>query len=102
MLKILLYIVLVICLIVFIKELMELHKKDKEYEKSLGKDDINLYIEKTFGKGKFVIFKSMSDDEGNLRHTIYLPNYEWFKSPQYQWFEVYATNNSFNHIKIEE
>jgi hypothetical protein len=98
----LLFILLILCFVVIVRESMELHKEDKEYEKSIGSEEIKSYIEKTFGKGNFQIFRSLVDEEGKLRHIVYLSKYDWFKTPEYQWFDVYATNNGYKHSKIEE
>jgi hypothetical protein len=32
---------------------------------------------------------------------VYLPKYEWFKSPKYEWYEVYATQSGFKHEAIK-
>jgi hypothetical protein len=102
MAKILLYILLVLCFVVIIRELKELYQKDVEFEKSAGRDEIKQYIDKTFGNGNYKVFKSLLDGEGRLRNIIYLSQYEWFKTPTYQWYDVYATEKGYNHTMIEE
>lgn len=102
MVQILLYILLVLCLFVFINDLKELHKKDIEYLKSIGREEIKQYIEKTFGNENYKIFKSFLDAEGKLRHTIYLSHSEWFKTPEHKWYDIYATNNGYCHELMEE
>jgi hypothetical protein len=104
LLKILVFVLIAITLIflsVFIDGLMELHKQEKEDEKNSVKKGIEGYLQRTFGIGPVKIFKSILEPEGNLRYLIYLPQYEWFKSPKYQWFEVHATHNGFHHSEIE-
>jgi len=90
--------VIILCILInFIEDCVELHKQEIEQFKS----DLLEFLEKTFGKDKFEIFKSSLYDDGILRHIIYVPHYEWFKSPQYQWYEVYATNTDYHFNKIE-
>jgi hypothetical protein len=81
---------------------MELYKKEKEDKKNIIREGMEGYLDQHFGFGTVKVFKSILDAEGNLRYLIYLPRYEWFKSPKYQWFEVYATPNGFHHVKIEK
>jgi hypothetical protein len=99
--NILLYVLLILCFFVFFNDLKEIHKEDIEYLKSIGGEEIKQYIEKTFGKGNFTILKSMVDENGKLGHIIYLPRNEWFKSENYEWYDVYATNNGYSHKKAE-
>ena len=86
----------------FIDGLMKLHKQENADKKSHVKEGMEGYMDQTFGIGSFKIFKSTIDAEGKLRYLVYLPKYEWFKSPEYQWYEVYATNSGFVHIEIKE
>lgn len=104
MLKLLIFVLLAITLIllsVFIDGLMKLHKQEEEDRKNIVREGMEGYLDQTFGIGPVKIFKSILDAEGNIRYLVYLPQYEWFKAPKYQWFEVYATQNGFQHNRIE-
>lgn len=102
--KILVFVLIPISLIflsVFIDGLMELHKQEKEDKKNMVREGMEGYLDQTFGIGTVTIFKSILDAEGNLRYLVYLPRYEWFKYPKYQWYEVYTTHKGFQHFEIE-
>lgn len=86
----------------FIDGLMKLNKQEKENTRNIVREGIEGYLDQTFGIGTVEIFKSILDAEGNLGYKVYMPHYEWFKSPKYQWFEVYATNQGFHHSEIKE
>jgi hypothetical protein len=90
-----------ILLSIFMDGLMELHKQEKEHKKNIVRDGMEGYLDRTFGIGPVKIFKSIVDAEGNIRYLVYLPQNEWFKSPTYKWYEVYATHNGFQHIEVE-
>jgi hypothetical protein len=101
------YIVLIpsfaILITMFVKGMIALHKQEKEYGSSIGKDGYLLYMEKAFGIGKFEIFNSIYDEvEGKFRYTVFSPHYEWFKTPKYTWYEVSATENGYQHNVIEK
>lgn len=103
--KLLFFVVLIpitiILLGAFINGVIVLNNKEKEDKKRIVKEGIEGYLEQTFGIGTVKIFKKIFDADGILRYIIYLPHYEWFKSPRYQWYEVYATDNGYHHIEIE-
>lgn len=104
MVKILIFVLIAITLIllsIFFTGLTELHKQEKEDRKNIVREGIEGNLDQIFGLGTVKIFKSIYVAEGNLRHVVYLPQYEWFKSPKYQWYEVYATQNGFQHIEIQ-
>lgn len=104
MLKFLIFVLIPITLIllaVFFEGMMELYKQEKEEEKNIVRDGMEGYLDQKYGRGKVKIFKSILDAEGNERYLIYLPHYEWFKTPKYQWYEVYATHNGFHHREIQ-
>ena len=100
MLKIFIFILILITLIllsIFIDGLMGLHKQEREDKKNMVRDGMEGYLDKTFGFGNVTIFRSILDAEGTTRYLVYLPKYEWFKSPKYEWYEVYATQSGFKH-----
>jgi hypothetical protein len=99
----LLFLGLVICLAVFIFYLVELSKREPAaaVESSVVKPEWFVYLENKLGLGEFKLFKTMMDAEGDLVHIVYLPHYEWFKAPEYRWFEVYDTNAGFKHNEME-
>ncbi|MEH7335040.1 hypothetical protein V7161_20640 [Neobacillus drentensis] len=104
MLNLLIFILISITLVllgIFIDGLMELHKKDEEDKKNIVREGIEGYLDKTFGFGAVKIFKSILDAEGNFGYLVYLPHYEWFKSPKYKWYEVFDTQSGFQHNEIE-
>ncbi|MGG3468657.1 hypothetical protein ABES02_14395 [Neobacillus pocheonensis] len=104
MLKLLVFVLIAITLIllsVFIDGLMELQKQELEEKKNIIREGIEGYLDRTFGFGTVKIFKSLLDAEGNLGYLVYLPHYEWFKSPQYKWYEVFATQKGFQHDEVE-
>ena len=104
MLKPLVFVLIAITLILlslFIDGLMQLYKQEKEDKKNTVRDGMEGYLDQTFGIGPVKIFKTIQDADGNLRYLVYLPQYEWFKTPQYKWYEVYATQNGFQHNEIE-
>ncbi|MEH7111401.1 hypothetical protein V7124_03355 [Neobacillus niacini] len=103
MLKIFIFVLILITLVmlsIFIDGVLELHKQEKEDKMNLVRDGMEGYLDRTFGFGNVTIFKSILDAEGNTRYLVYLPKYEWFKSPQYEWFEVYTTQSGFKHEAI--
>lgn len=103
MLKILVFVLIAINLVLlsmFFEGLIEQYKLEKEEAKNTVKGGMEGYLEQTFGIGAFKIFKSMVDIDGNVRYLVYLPKYEWFKAPTYQWYEVYATQNGYQHTEV--
>lgn len=105
MLKLFIFVLILITLVLmsmFIDGVMELHKQEKEEKKSIIRDGMEGYLDRTFGFGNVTIFKAIYDADGNTRYLVYLPRYEWFKSPKYEWFEVYATQSGFKHEAIEK
>lgn len=103
MLKLLVFILIAVTLIllsIFITGLMELHKQEQDARKSIGRDGLEGYLDQIFGFGAAKIFKTVFDAEGNLGYLVYLPQYKWFQSPTYKWYEVYATNTGFQHSEI--
>lgn len=104
MFPLLIFVFIVITLIllsIFMDRLMELHKQEKEDKKNIVRDGMEGYLDRAFGIGSVTIFKTIEDAEGNIRYLVYLPQYEWFKSPKYKWYEVYATHNGYQHIEVE-
>ena len=85
----------------FVNGLFELSHEEKEERKRMIREGIEGYLDRTFGYGTAKIFKKILYSDGILGYVIYLPHYEWFKAPRFQWFEVYATDNAYNHIEIE-
>ncbi|WP_144555767.1 hypothetical protein [Bacillus sp. X1(2014)] len=83
---------------IFVDGLMRLNKEKKEAEKNAVRDGMDGYL---YGLGPVKIFKTIHDADGNLRYLVYLAQYEWFKTPTYKWYEVYATPNGFQHIEVE-
>jgi hypothetical protein len=90
-----------VLLSMFFAGLMEQYKTEKEEKKSIVRDGMLGYLDRTFGFGTVKIFNSFLDAEGNEGYLVYLPMYEWFKSPTYQWYEVYAVASDFRHAEIE-
>ena len=91
MLKIFIFVLILITLVllsIFIDGLLALHKQEQEDKKKMVRDGMEGYLDKTFGFGNVTIFKSILDAEGTTRYLVYLPKYEWFKSPKYEWYEV--------------
>lgn len=104
MFKLLIFALIAITLVllsIFIDGLMKLYKEEKEAEKNVVRDGMDGYLDQTFGIGPVKIFKTMFDADGNERYLIYLPQYQWFKSPKYKWYEVYSTKNGFQHHEVE-
>lgn len=104
MLKLFVFVLILITLVllsIFIDGLMELHKQEKEDKVNMVREGMEGYLDKTFGFGNVTIFKSILDADGNTRYLVYLPKYEWFKSPKYDWYEVYATQNGYQHIELK-
>ena len=105
MFKFLVFVLIPINLImiaVFIDELFQLYRQEKEEQKNIVREGMEGYLDQAFGFGTVKIFKSVFDAEGNESYLVYLPQYEWFKAPKYKWFEVYSKDNSFYHCEIEE
>lgn len=96
MFKLIFFVVLlplsIVLLFVFFKGLMDLHEQEK--------GELERYIDSMFGKGKTRLFQSILDDAGEVRHLVYSPDYQWFKSPKYRWFEVSTENNGFRHNEV--
>jgi hypothetical protein len=84
----------------FVNGLFELSHEEKEERKRIIREGIEGYLDRTFGYNTAKIFKSLLDSNGLLSYIVYLPHYEWFKTPRYQWFEVCTTNNGYNHTEI--
>lgn len=90
-----------VLLSIFFAGLTELHKKETEDRKNTNRDGIEGYLDQVFGFGMVKVFKTIYDADGNLNHVVYLPQYEWFKSPKYKWYEVYDTQTGFQHVEIQ-
>jgi hypothetical protein len=104
LLKLFIFVLILIMLVLmsmFIDGVMELHKQEKEEKKNIIRDGMEGYLDRTFGFGNVTIFKTILDASGNTRYLVYLPKYEWFKSPKYEWYEVYATQSGFKHEAIK-
>jgi hypothetical protein len=104
LLKLLIFILILIALVLlsmFIDGVMELHKQEKEEKRNIIRDGMVGYLDRTFGFGTVTIFKTILDADGNTRYLVYLPRYKWFQSPKYDWYEVYATQNGYNHDPIK-
>ncbi|MEH7305710.1 hypothetical protein [Neobacillus drentensis] len=104
MFKLLIFALIAITLVlisILIDGLMKIYKEEKDAEKNVVRDGMEGYLDQTFGIGPVKIFKTMFDADGNVRYLIYLPEYQWFKSPNYKWYEVYATKNGFQHHEVE-
>lgn len=86
---------------IFIDGIMKQHMQEKEDSKNISKDGLAGYLAQSFGNERVKIFKSIVYSDGILCHLVYVPRYEWFKSPKYQWFEVYASQNGFHHSEIQ-
>ncbi len=101
--QLLIFVLILITLIllsIFIGGLLDLYKKEQEDKINIVKYGLEGYLDQIFGMGKVSIFKTILDAEGNVRYLIYLPKYEWFKSGEYEWYEVYATQQGFHHNEI--
>jgi hypothetical protein len=85
----------------FIDGVMELHKQENEEKKNIIRDGMEGYLDSTFGFGTVTIYKTVLDATGNTRYLVYLPRYEWFKSPKNDWYEVYATQSGYNHEALK-
>lgn len=92
--------VTLILLSIFAVGLSELHKQEQEDKKNMVREGIEGYLDQIFGYGLAKIFKSIYDADGNLGYVVYLPQYEWFKSTHYKWFEVFETNHGYQHVEI--
>jgi hypothetical protein len=104
LLKLFIFVLILITLVLmsmFIDGVMELHKQEKEEKKNIIRDGMEGYLDRTFGFGNVTIFKTVLDADGNNRYLVYLPRYEWFKAPSYEWYEVYATQSGFKHDAIK-
>jgi hypothetical protein len=104
LINLLIFILIAITLILlslFIDGLMRLYKQEKDEKHTIVRDGMEGYLDQTFGIGPVKLFKTLLDADGNVRYLVYLPQYEWFKAPQYKWYEVYATQNGYQHIEIE-
>jgi len=104
LLQLLVFVLIAITLIllsVFIDGLMELQKQEMEEKRNIVREGMEGYLDQTFGFGTVKIFKSILDAEGNFGYLVYLPHYEWFKSPKYKWYEVFATQKGFHHSEVE-
>ena len=104
MFTLLIFVLIAITLILlslFVDGLMRLHKQEKDAEKNMVRDGMEGYLDRTFGFGLVKIFKSVLDADGNEGYLVYLPKNEWFKSPKYNWYEVFATKNGYQHTEIE-
>ncbi|PLS01865.1 hypothetical protein [Neobacillus cucumis] len=106
MLKLLVFGLIIITLIlvsIFIGGLMDLYKQELEEKKNMVRDGIEGYLDQTFGFRKVKVFKTLIDADGYVRYMVYLPQFEWFKSPTYTWYEVYQTQSGgFQHIDVEK
>jgi hypothetical protein len=104
LLNLLIFVLMAITLVlvsIFIGGLMDLHKKEMEEKKNAVRDGMEGYLDQTFGFGTVKVFKSIVDAEGTIRYLVYLPQLEWFKTPTYKWYEVYATQSGYQHIEVE-
>jgi hypothetical protein len=104
LLKLLIFVLIMIALVLvsmFIDGVMELHNQEKEEKENTIRDGMEGYLDRTFGFGTVTIYKTVLDADGNTRYLVYLPRYEWFKSPKYEWYEVYATQSGFKHESIK-
>ncbi|WP_156319886.1 hypothetical protein [Bacillus sp. FJAT-18017] len=93
--------VTLVVLAIFIEGILELHKLERKEENSLAREGMEGYLDQQFGYKKVKIFKTVYDEEGSVRYMVYLPSYEWFKAPSYQWYEVFSTDQGYQHIEIE-
>ncbi|MFZ7945920.1 MULTISPECIES: hypothetical protein [Bacillaceae] len=93
--------VTLVLLSMFVDGVIELYKVEKEEKNHMSRDGLDGYLDKTFGFGKVKLYKTVLDSEGNLHYLVYLPKYEWFKAPEYQWFEVFATHTGYQHCECE-
>lgn len=104
MFQIFIFVLIAITLIllsILVDGLMELYKKEEEDKKNIIRDGIEGYLDRTFGYGAVKIFKSLVDAEGNLGYLVYLPQYEWFKSPKYHWYEVFSSQNGYKYTYVK-
>jgi uncharacterized membrane protein len=101
--QLLIFVLILITLIllsIFIGGMLDLYKKEQEEKKDIIREGLEGYLDQIFGFGNVTIFKSILDAEGNIRYLIYLPKYEWFKSGKYEWYEVYSTQQGYDHNEI--
>lgn len=99
----LLFVIIAVTLVllsIFVVGLTELHKQEQADKKNTIREGIDGYLDQIFGYGIAKIFKSIYDADGNQGYLIYLPQYEWFKSPKYKWYEVNVTHNGYHHIEL--
>jgi hypothetical protein len=105
LLQILVFVLIAAALVLlsmFVGGLFELYKQEEAEKSQIVRDGLDGYLDRTFGFGKVTIFKTMLDCEGNIRYLVYLPKYEWFKEPKYQWYEVFATQKGYQHLEFEK
>ncbi|WP_042355615.1 hypothetical protein [Bacillus rubiinfantis] len=105
MLKVAVFILIAVTLVLlsmFVSGLMELYKKEQEEAKNTIRDGMEGYLDQTFGFGKVKMFKTLYDADGTIRYLVYLPKYEWFKTPEFKWYEVYSTEGGFQHAEIQQ
>lgn len=86
---------------IFIDGLLKLHKQELKEKSKLVRDGLEGYLDQVFGRECATLFNTIADAEGNMSYLVYLPKNEWFKSANYQWFEVYANQNGYHHKQIE-
>lgn len=87
---------------IFVDGLIKLHKQEEAEKRNIIREGMEGYLDKIFGYGMTNVFKTIVDAEGNIGYVVYLPHYEWFKTPKYQWFEVYATGDGYKHSEIHQ
>lgn len=103
MLNIFVFVLIAVTLVllsIFVDGLIELNRLEQEDKNHFVREGLEGYMDQTFGIGRFKIFKTLLDSEGNIRYLVYLPKYEWLKATKYQWYEVYATQNGYHHSEF--
>ncbi|MCH6267315.1 MULTISPECIES: hypothetical protein [Neobacillus] len=104
MLNILVFVLIAVTLVllsIFVDGLIELNRQEQEDKKQFVRDGLEGYMDQTFGIGRFKVFKTLLDSEGNIRYLVYLPKYEWLKAPTYHWYEVYEAHTGYRHNAYE-
>ncbi len=85
----------------FIDGLLKLHKQEQDGKLNQIREGIEGYLDQIFGYNTVTLFNTLVDAEGTLSYVVYQPKHEWFKSPEYHWYEVFETEKGFKHEKIK-
>lgn len=85
----------------FIDGLLKLHKQEQDNIRNQIREGIEGYLDQTFGYKAATLFNTLVDAEGTLSYVVYKPKHEWFKTPKYHWYEVFATDKGFKHVEMK-